>query len=165
MAASPSDLRTAFVRGLLLPVLESLDRANQFIAMRQFENGGLSDWECFGLTMCHAIRGYAEAAIADGDADEQWNLRNMLRLADDAVFAVRWTPEEWWPYVARTRIGRDTLEFVREVENEVALGYMSGAGIDERFIQALRAGETLMEAWELEQTVPARVGVAVRASI
>lgn len=165
MAASPSDLRAAFVRGLLLPVLQSLDGAGLSLATRQWEKGRLSDWECFGLTLCSAMRRIVEAAVMGGDTDDQLNLRSILRVADDAVFAVRWAPEEWWPYVARSRIGRDTLDLVRQVENDGGFGFMNGQDISEGFIEALRAGEALMEAWELEQTVPACVGVAVRASI
>ncbi len=165
MAASPSDLRAAHVRGLLLPVIESLDYAGMSLATRQCENGELTDWECFGVLLCVAMRRIVVAAVEDGGDDGRWNLRSILRVADDAVFAVRWAPDEWWPYVARTRIGRDTLGFVREVEDDVALGTNVGLDIYEGFIEALRAGEGLMEAWELDQMVPACVGEAVRASI
>ncbi len=133
--------------------------------MRKCEIGGLSDWECFGLTLCLTMREIVEAAIEGGDTDERWNLRSILRVADDVVFAVRWTPEEWWSYVARTRIGRDTLDLVRHVESDIALGYMTGLDICEGFGEAVRAGEGLMEAWELDQMLPGCVGEAVRVSI
>lgn len=150
---------------LLPPVRNSLDNAALVIACRQSEAGRLTPWESFSLTLCLAMREVVDIAIEDGDADGRRDITAIIRAADDAVFAVRWTPEEWWPYVARTRNGRDTMSLVRHVETEIACGNMTGLAIYEDFGEAVRIGERLMQAWELDQLLLACVGEAVKASV
>lgn len=165
MAASLSERRIAVVREVLRPVLVSIDRAGLTMASRKVERGHLTDWEAFALTLCLAVREVVELAIDDGDADERRDLRGLLRVADDVVFATRWPPGEWWLYLARTRHGRDTLDLVRHVGNEIDLGNMAGPDFLDQYGEVLRAGEQMMEAWELEQDVPGCVGMVVRHSV
>ncbi len=165
MVASPCEVRAAFVRDILAPVRTNLDNAALAMAYRQTAVGWLTPWECFSLTLCLAMREVADVAIKDGDTEEMRNIAAILRVADDAIFAARWTAEEWWPYVARSKNGRDTLSLVRHVETEIALGNMSGLAIYEEFGEAVRIGGGLMEAWELDQMLPGCVGEAVKTTV
>lgn len=155
----------ALMRDVLVPVRQSLINAALALAYRQNAHDGLTPWESFALTLCLSMREVVDIALEGSDEERHRDIAAMIRVADDAIFAARWPAEDWWPYLARTQYGRDTLSLVRHVESEIALGHMSGLNIYDGFAEAVRAGEGMMEAWELDQTLPPCVGEAVRATV
>lgn len=157
--------RESVVREMLVPIRESLVNAALVMAYRQNAVGRLTPWEAFALTLCLGMREVVDIAVENGDADGKRDIAAMIRVADDAIFAVRWPAEDWWPYLARTKNGRDTLSLVRHVESEIEQGTMTGLTIFADFAEAVRAGERLMEAWELDQMLSPCVGEAVRATV
>lgn len=159
------DNREGFVRELLVPVRENLVNAAFVMAYRQNAAGHLTPWESFALTLCLAMREVVDIAMEDGDVDGKRDIVAMIRVADDAIFAVRWPAEDWWPYLARTKNGRDTLSLVRHVESEIAQGTMTGLVIFDDFSEAVLVGERLMENWKLDQMLPPCVGNAMRTSM
>lgn len=150
---------------VLLPVRQRLVNAALELAHRQSANGMLTPWESFALTLCLSIREVVEIALEGSDEARHRDMAAMIRVADDTIFAVRWPAEDWWPYLARTHCGRNTLSLVRHIESEIALGHMTGLDIYDGFTEAVRAGESLMEAWELDQTLLPCVGEVVRSTV
>lgn len=150
---------------VLLPMRQSLINAALALGHRQNVNGMLTQWESFALTLCLSMREVVDIALEGSDEARHRDMAAMIRVADDAIFAMRWPAEDWWPYLARTQYGRDTLSLVRHIESEIALGHMTGLDIYDGFTEAVRAGEGMMEAWELDQTLLPCVGVAVRATV
>jgi hypothetical protein len=129
VVASHFEARAALVRSILGPVRTNLDNAALVMACRLNELGMLTQWESFSLTLCLAMREVVDIAFEDGDTNDQRDIAAIIRAADDSIFAARWTPEEWWPYVARTQIGRDTMSLVRHIETEISL-VVSHAAVD-----------------------------------
>ncbi|MDP1733619.1 MAG: hypothetical protein Q8L44_04560 [Sulfuritalea sp.] len=154
MAASLSDSGTATVRAILGPVREQLVEAALGLASYQNAYGRLSGWQAFALTLCFGMGEVLDTAMETGDIDGRRDLANLVRLADDAMFAARWPADEWWAYVARTQGNRDTLALVRHVEDQIAAGGLGQLAIYGQFSDAVKAGHRLMDQQYLERHTP-----------
>jgi hypothetical protein len=154
VAASRSEIGTAAVRAVIGPVREQLVEAALGLAMVQNAYGRLSDWQAFGLTLCFGMREVLDTAMESGNTNGRRDVVNLIRLADDAMFAADWSEPEWWCYVARTQCSRDTLALVQHVEEQIAVGGLGQLVIYGQFSDAVKAGRRLMEGRHLERHIP-----------
>lgn len=79
---------------VLLPVRQSLINAALALAHRQNANGLLTAWELFSLTLCLSVREVVDIALEGSDEARHRDVAAMIRVADDAIFAVRWPAED-----------------------------------------------------------------------
>lgn len=139
------------IEEILGPVRAQVVDAALGLASFQNAYGKLSRWQAFALTLCFGMREVLDAAIESRDVDGRRGIANLIRLADDAMFATQWIEAEWWAYVARTRSGRDTLALIQHVERLVDEGGLGHLAIYAEFSDTAKAGRWMMEQCLLER--------------